>query len=184
MKMRINSKRGYSINPNCGDSFHMTSTILTDTQLRSELGDFNSIICFKALIFGLEEALGEKAASISAAAAGRLRGKSLVAELGFAGSKPDLETATAALRKALGEEGTRLCIIDKIEATETGYRVYCRETICSAGEPQGSSRTLSFTLGAVQGALETMMEQRLRGTQVESVLRGGQHDVIELAFRG
>ncbi|WP_026073156.1 hypothetical protein [Nodosilinea nodulosa] len=161
----------------------MTNATLTETQLRSELGDFNSIICFRALITGLEEALGEKAALISAIAAGRIRGKNLVAELGLAGQKPALEEATAAMSQALGKEGTRLCIIDKIEATDSGYRVYCRETVCSAGEPQGSSRTLSFTLGAVQGALETMMGQRLRGTQVESVLRGGQYDVIELNLR-
>lgn len=44
----------------------MTNATLTETQLRSELGDFNSITCFKALISGLEEALGEKAALISA----------------------------------------------------------------------------------------------------------------------
>lgn len=120
---------------------------------------------------------------ISAIAAGRLRGKNLVYELGLAESKPDLQTATAAMSKALGREGTRLCIIDKIEATDTGYRVFCRETVCSAGEPQGSSRTLSFTLGAIQGALEAMMGQRLRGSQVESVLRGSQYDVIALNFR-
>ena len=62
--------------------------------------------------------------------------------------------------------------------------MYCRETVCSAGEPQGSSRNLSFTLGAVQGAVEGMMSQRLRATQVESVLRGGDYDVVELTVLG
>ncbi|WOD38136.1 hypothetical protein [Nodosilinea sp. E11] len=161
----------------------MASTTLTETQFRSELGDFSSIVCFKALISGLEEALGEKAAYISVVAAGRLRGKTLVTELGLAGQKPDLAAAAIAMNQALGKEGTRLCIVDKIEAFDDGYRVYCRETVCSAGEPQGASTTLSFTLGAIQGALETMMEKRLRGTQVESVLRGSQHDIVELNFR-
>ena len=162
----------------------MSTTIVAENTLRSELGDFNSIICFRALIIGLEEALGDKAAQIAAVTAGRARGKNLVTELGLAGKKPDLELATSLIRKALGEEGTRLCIIEKIEATDTGYRVYCRETVCSAGEPQGSSRVLSFTLGAVQGAVESMMDQKLRGTQVESVLRGSNYDVVELQILG
>jgi len=144
----------------------------------------NSILCFKALANGLEEALGPKAALISIIAAGRARGKQLAADLGLAGTNPELEKATLLMQKALGAEGTRLCLIDKIEATETGFRVYCRETICSSGEPQGSSRTMSFTLGAIQGALESMMSQRLRGTQVESVLRGSTHDVIQLEIIG
>lgn len=162
----------------------MPTTILADTYLRSELGDFNSIVCFKALIKGLEEALGPKAALIAAVAAGRLRGKKLIADLGLTDKRPELKTATGLIRKALGEEGTRLCIIEKIETIEGGYQVYCRETVCSAGEEQGSSVGLSFTLGAVQGAVEAMMGERLRGTQVESVLRGSNYDVVELKVLG
>jgi len=158
----------------------MSTSTLVSTKLRPELDDFSSIICFKALAHGLEEALGEKAALIATIAAGRVRGKKLAADLGLAGSKPVLSKAADLMRAALGPDGTRLCLIDKIEAVEDGYRVYCRETICSAGEPQGSARTMSFTLGAVQGALEAMMGLRLRGTQVESVLRGSSHDVVEL----
>ena len=59
------------------------------------------------------------------------------------------------------------------------YRVFCRETICSAGEPQGSARTLSYTLGALQGVMEVATGKRLRGKQIESVLRGSSHDVAE-----
>jgi hypothetical protein len=33
------------------------------TQLRPELGEFNSIVCFKAVITGMEDSLGEKATS-------------------------------------------------------------------------------------------------------------------------
>jgi hypothetical protein len=158
----------------------MTDATLSTIGLRPELGAFSSIVCFKALANGLQEALGEKAALIATIAAGRARGKSLVGELGLTGSNPDLAKATALMSQALGQDGTRLCIIEKIEAVEHGYRVYCRETICSAGEPQGSPRTLSFTMGAVQGALEAMMGKRFRGTQVESVLRGSNYDVVEL----
>jgi hypothetical protein len=160
-----------------------TATTIGDP-LRSELGDFNSIICFKALINGLEEALGPKAAMIAAIAAGRARGKKLVISLGMVGTMPPLENVTQLMQKALGVEGTRLCLIDKIEAIENGFRVSCRETICSAGEPQGSDVRLSFTQGAIQGALESMMSKRLRGTQIESVLRGGSHDVIQFEILG
>lgn len=38
---------------------------------RPELGKFSSIICFKAAITGMEEALGEKATAIALIAAGR-----------------------------------------------------------------------------------------------------------------
>jgi hypothetical protein len=162
----------------------MSTATATDPLLRSELGDFNSIICFRALVNGLEEALGPKAAMIATVAAGRARGKKLALDLGLAGTSPDLGLATQLMQKALGIEGTKLCLIDKIEAIEIGFKVSCRETICSAGEPQGSDARLSFTQGAIQGALESMMGKRLRGTQIESVLRGGSHDVIQFEILG
>lgn len=160
------------------------STAALTKNLRTELGDFSSIVCFRALLNGLQEALGEKAALIAATAAGRARGKEISESLGLAGTDPDLDKATLYLQQALGVDGTKLCLIDKIEAVDSGYRVYCRETICSAGEVQGSSQPLSFTLGAIQGALESMMKKRLRGKQVESVLRGGTHDVAEFEVLG
>ncbi len=160
------------------------STAALTKNLRPELGDFSSIVCFRALVNGLQEALGEKAALIAATAAGRARGKQLSESLGLAGTEPDLDKATLYLQQALGADGTKLCLIDKVEAVDSGYRVYCRETICSAGEAEGSSAPLSFTLGALQGALESMMKKRLRGKQVESVLRGGTHDVAEFEVLG
>ena len=152
--------------------------------LRPELGDFVSIIGFRALLNGLQEAVGEKTALVVAIAAGRARGKELADSFGLAGKEPELDTITSSLQQALGINGTRFCLIDKIEAMDNGYRVYCRETIGSAGEAQGSTGTLSFTLGAIQGTLESIMNKRLRGKQVESVLRGGSHDVLEFEIFG
>ncbi|MEP1079738.1 hypothetical protein NDI52_30470 [Leptolyngbya sp. PL-A3] len=146
--------------------------------MRPELGDFSSVVCFKALVTGTEEALGEKAAAIALIAAGRIRGKQLVEQLGLTGKNVTAEEVTVILQKALGLEGTRLCIIDKIVNDSNVISVYCRETICSMGEVVGSSRNLTYTLGTIQGALEQAMGKRLRGKQVESVLRGGNHDVI------
>ena len=147
-------------------------------QLRPELGDFSSIVCFRAVVTGIEEALGEKAALISLIAAGRVRGKQVAQEMHIEPGQP-VEQIALAMQKALGSEGTRLCLVDKIEMAGDAYRVFCRETIGSAGEPQGSARTLSYTLGALQGVMEVATGKRLRGKQIESVLRGSSHDVAE-----
>ncbi|MBE7382154.1 MAG: hypothetical protein F6J95_012155 [Leptolyngbya sp. SIO1E4] len=162
----------------------MTVSISVDNKLRPELCDFSSIVCFKAIVTGIEEALGEKAALIALISAGRQRGKQLADSLGLVDGNYSLEEATQLMQKVLGKNGTRLCLIDSIEKLENGFRVACRETICSAGEAPGSPVNLSYTLGAIQGALETMFGVRLRGKQVESVLRGGNQDVIEFNTLG
>ena len=151
---------------------------------RQILGEFSSIVCFKAVVTGAEEALGEKAAAITLIAAVRNRGKQLAEQLGLNNETSNLDTVTSALQKALGKEGTRLCLVNRIEQSGETIKVYCQETICSAGEPQGSPRKLSFTLGALQGVLEKFTGKRLRGKQVESVLRGSDYDVIEFEIIG
>ena len=162
----------------------MTLSIFVENDLRPELGNFSSIVCFKALVTGIEEALGKKAAFIALVSAGRQRGKQLANTFGLVDSNYSLEESTAIMQKVLGEKGTRLCLIDSIERFENGFRVACRETICSSGEKQDSSINLSYTLGAIQGALEAIFDVRLRGRQVESILRGGTQDVIEFTTLG
>ena len=147
--------------------------------MRKELGDFNSIVCFKAAVTGMEEALGEKATAIALTTAGRTRGKKLAEDLGLVGSILSLDDAAEKLKKALGKEGTCLCIIDKIVAEGEIVKVYTSETFCSAGEPAGSPRKCTFTMGAVWGAVEQLMGKKFRGLHTESVLRGGTHDVFE-----
>ena len=161
-----------------------TAVIPSVAQLRSELGDFSSIICFKALVVGTEEVLGEKAAAIALIGAGRQRGRQVAEQLGLVGQGRSLDSVAEVLQAALGKDGTRLCIVEKIVETEDKIAVYCRETICSAGEPQGSPRKLTFTLGAVQGVVESVTGKRLRGQQTESVLRGSDFDVIEFEVIG
>ncbi len=148
--------------------------------LRPQLGDFSSIVCFKAVITGMEDALGDKATAIALITAGRARGKQLAESLGLSGSVESLEQAQAKLSQALGKEGTRLCIIDKIVTDGDTIKAYTSETVCSAGEAQGSDRKCTFTLGAVWGALEQILGKRFRGVHTESVLRGGTYDVFEL----
>ena len=149
------------------------------TQLRPELGEFNSIVCFKAVITGMEDSLGEKATAIALIAAGRARGKKLAQELGLDNSQISLDEAGSRLSQALGKDGTRLCKIDKIIEQGDAIQVYTSETVCSAGEPQGSSRSCTFTLGAVWGAIEQVTGKRLQGKHTESVLRGSSHDIFE-----
>ncbi|MBD1808266.1 hypothetical protein H6F98_22825 [Microcoleus sp. FACHB-SPT15] len=154
---------------------------VTLNPLRQELGDFSSIVCFKAVVVGVEEALGEKAAAIALISAGRQRGKKLAADLGLVNGIEtiSLEDVTGKVSEVLGTGGTRLCIIDKIEQDGDVYKVYARETLCSAGESLGSNRKCTFTLGAIQGFLEAFLGKRLRGTHTKSVLLGDTHDVLE-----
>ncbi|MGB3652502.1 MAG: hydrocarbon-binding protein [Rivularia sp. (in: cyanobacteria)] len=146
--------------------------------LRPKLGDFSSIICFKAAIVGMEDALGEKATAIALISAGRQRGKSLAKELGLEGLM-SLEDVVTKLRSALGEEGTKLCIVESISEEGGVIKVYTSETLCSADEEEGSPRKCTYTMGAVWGALEQSLGKRFQGKHTESVLRGGKNDVFE-----
>jgi predicted hydrocarbon binding protein len=146
---------------------------------RFQLGDFSSIICLKAMIIGMEDALGAKATAIALTTAGRKRGKDLVKSLNLSGSKGSLEDISSELRAALGEGGTRLCIINKIESTDEVFKAYITEDICTSGEPDGSDRKCLFTLGAVWGALEEITGKRLQGKHTDSVLKGSQYNVFE-----
>jgi hypothetical protein len=156
----------------------------TSTTIRADLSDFSSIVCFKAVITGMEDALGEKATAIALISAGRARGKGLAKELGLSGATQDLNVVCQKLDAAIGKNGTRLAGIAKIEQTEDLIRVYTYETICSAGEATGSPRKCTFTLGAVWGAIEETMGVRLQGSQTDSVLRGGSHDIFEFKTLG
>lgn len=147
--------------------------------LRQELGDFSSVVCLKAVITGMEDSLGSKTCAIALVAAGRIRGKKLAQDLGLVNSSISLDEAAQKMRQVLGKDGTRLCKIEKISQDGDVIKVYTSETVCSAGEEQGSSRTCTFTLGAVWGALEQITGKRLEGKHTESVLRGGKHDVFE-----
>jgi predicted hydrocarbon binding protein len=151
---------------------------------REKLGGFVSIVCFKGVITGMEEALGEKATAIALISAGRTRGKNLATELGLAGANPSLEDLASKLDHALGENGTRLCKVDKIEEDGDTIKVYTHETVCSAGEPQGSPRKCTYSMGAVCGAIETIQNKRYRAQHTDSVLRGGSHDVFEMTAMG
>ena len=151
-------------------------------RLREELGDFNSVVCLKAIMTGMEDILGVRATAVSLTSAGRIRGKAVFDEMRVSKGEP-LEVVTARLNAVLGRDGTRLCVVDRIERDGEVLLVSTRETVCSAGEEAGSDRKCTYTLGVIWGALEQVLGKRFRGVQVESVLRGGSHDVFRFEER-
>jgi predicted hydrocarbon binding protein len=158
--------------------------MLNTLSSRPTLGQFSSIVCFKSVITGMEEALGEKATAIALISAGRKRGKELAQELGLSNTNPSFEAIATQLNAAVGANGTHLTAVDKIVQDGDIIKVYCSETICSAGEPEGSDRKCTFTMGAVWGALSEITGKKFRGTHTESVLRGGTYDVFEFSPLG
>ena len=50
---------------------------------RKELGDFNNVVCFKAVITGVEDTLGAEAAGVVFKRAGHVRGYDLAKESGI-----------------------------------------------------------------------------------------------------
>jgi hypothetical protein len=150
--------------------------------LRPLLGDYSSIVCTKAIVVGIEQALGERAAHVALINAGRARGRQ-IAEQHVGKTSIALADTTPLLNAAIGVSGTRLCVVERVEEQGETVRITLSETLCSAGEPPGSPRVLTFTMGAIQGVFEVLTGRALKARQVESVLRGGAYDVIELNNR-
>jgi hypothetical protein len=146
------------------------------TSHREKLGDFSSVVCFKAVIVGVEDTLGEDGAAVVFTRAGRVRGQQLAISLGLGGKPLPLEELAGTLDAALGVNGTRLCSVEKASMDGENIVIDTQETVCSAGEVNGSSRKCTFTLGAIWGALETATGTAYIGEHTESVLRGGKSD--------
>ncbi len=144
--------------------------------VRPELGEMMSLICFKAAIVGVEDTLGEDGAAVVFIRAGKVRGNTVAQQAGLVGTKAPVEVLVKALDGLLGKTGTQLCRV--VGASVQGEQIIIDtlETVCSANEPQGSSRKCTFTLGAVWGALESVMDKRYLGEHTDCVLRGGATD--------
>ena len=143
---------------------------------RPTLGDFSSVVCFKAVITGVEDTLGTDGAAVVFTRAGKVRGQNLAQSLGVAGANVPVEEMAQLLNGAIGKDGTRLTGVESVRREGENYVVDCYDTVCSAGEPQGSDRKCTFTLGAVWGALEAITGQTFLGEHTESVLRGAPYD--------
>ncbi|MFQ3578400.1 MAG: hypothetical protein SNJ52_05250 [Verrucomicrobiia bacterium] len=146
-------------------------------KLRPNLDDFFSLICFKAVIAGMEDILGKEGTSAALIAAGRKRGRDVADSLGITGKNLPTSEIAKSLNEVFGEKGTRLCIISEVtETPDNGYLVKTRETICMAGEPAGSSQSCTFTLGAVIGCLEAITNKLLVGKHVTKITDGSPTD--------
>ena len=143
---------------------------------RGTLGDFASISSFKALIAGLEDILGSEAAGVVFIRAGRLRGQRLVEDWGVGHLQLPLEKLGHLLDAAFGHDGTRLCNVERMEASGPNIIVNLTDTICSVSEPRGSTRRCTYTLGAIWGALETLTGVRYLACQSGSILSGDPYD--------
>ncbi|WP_043804198.1 hypothetical protein [Deinococcus gobiensis] len=151
-------------------------TTATDSYVRSELGEFSSVVCFKAVIVGVEDTLGPDGAAVVFTRAGKVRGRDLVASLNLTGSNVPVEQLAGLLNQAIGRDGTRLAAVHRAYYEGENVVIETQDTVCSAGEPQGSDRKCTFTLGAVWGALEAVTGNTYLGEHTESVLRGGTSD--------
>jgi predicted hydrocarbon binding protein len=146
---------------------------------RDKLGQFSSIECFRAVVEGMTEALGDKATAVALIAAGRMHGKQLAEDLGLKGATQSLDDATQQLTQALGADGARLCIIDKIVKEGDTVKVYTLETLCAIGGTEAEPPKCTFTLGLVWGVMSELLQQKLLGKHTQSVLRGDAYDLFE-----
>lgn len=146
--------------------------------IRQTLGDFCSIVCFKHVILGIEDVLGTDGAATVLIRAGVMRGQEVAKEAKLTGTNPAVETLASTLNQYLGKEGTCLCSVDSVAQNGDTYVVTTSDTVCSAGEPAGGDRHCTYTLGAVQGFLQSILGKTFVGRHTESVLRGGSADVF------
>jgi len=156
---------------------------MTEHTLRKNLGDFNSIICFRAIVVGLEKIMGTEAARGNLIRAGKLRGAEVVQDLNLSKTDKPISEWLPIVAGAIGKEGTCLCELVRVEQKDNKFLVYLSDTICSADEEQGSDRKLSFTQGAILGAVEELTGHRMSSEQVGSILRGDDYDIVELTIR-
>ncbi len=133
----------------------------TKTTARPTLGDYMSLICFHYLRQGTEDIAGRAAI----VAAGRNRGSDLCESLGLNGATSDGAVMTEKLYDALGEAGTRLCLVDSVTQQPDGsYEVHIHEGACTAGV-QSAVPYCAFTMGVFVGAISAMTNTRMLGRE-------------------
>ncbi len=138
----------------------------TSNTLRPQLGDFVNVMDYKALLDGIEDNLGSKAAAVIIGAAGRTYGKKIATTLGASMESKDLPTILNRLNTSLGVEGTRLCLIKEVSQQENFIRVKVSEPVEMSGENSGSIRLCPFTLGILGGFIDQIMQKRHQARQI------------------
>ena len=143
---------------------------------RPTLGPFMSLICFQYLRVGTEE-VAERAPVV---ASGRQRGYDLVEQLGLLGSTSDPSVIQQKLNAALGENGTRLCLVNAVIAKpDGGYEVRISEGACTAGQ-SSSTPFCAFTMGVFIGAIHAITGKRVNGQEVQCCACGASECVYQI----
>lgn len=149
---------------------------------RDKLGMLSSIESFRAIVEGMTDALGDKATAVALTSAGRKHGKEVAETLCLKGTTQNLEDVTKQIKELLGENGTRLCLIDRIVQQGDVIKVYTEETICAIGGTEENPPKCTFTLGLVWGILSELLQSKMKANQTESVLRGDRYDLFEFTI--
>ena len=143
---------------------------------RPTLGSFMSLTCFQYLRVGTED-VADRAPIV---ASGRQRGFDLVEQLGLLGSTVDGAVMQQKLNGALGEKGTRLCIVKSISTKpDGGYEVRVVEGACTAGQ-HADKPLCAFTLGVFIGAIHAMTGNRVRGTETQCCACGADECIYQI----
>jgi len=143
---------------------------------RPTLGSSMSLICFQYLRTFTEEVAGRA----PIVAAGRQRGYNLVEGLGLLGATTDGAVMQERLNRALGAEGTSLCLVNAIQAKPNGgYEVHISEGACTAGQHSGEP-VCAFTLGVFIGAIHGMTGTRMKGVETTCSACGADECVYQI----
>lgn len=143
---------------------------------RPTLGPYMSLTCFQYLRVGTED-VADRAPIV---AAGRRRGYDLIEHLQLKGAALDGEQLRARLDAALGCEGTRLCIVQRVTARpEGGYEVRIAEGACTAGQTSAMPHC-AFTLGVFIGAFHALTGTPMRGHETECCACGAPSCVYQI----
>jgi hypothetical protein len=125
---------------------------------RPTLGPFMSVVCFRYLHDDAEELAGQ-ALIIDA---GRQRGRDLIESLQIECNGDCAEKIYNELSKALGPDGTRLCLIESVTAKDNGgYEV--RSFECASP---------TYTLGVLIGAISAITGKTMLGHETEVTGKG------------
>jgi len=143
-------------------------------KLRNQLDDFMSIVCFKAAIRGMEDILGEEGTAAALISAGRQRGRDVAEALDMVNANPEVTQLAPALDGAFGLQGTKLCHIAEVTQTDNGFLVKAQDTVCMSGEPEGTSRRCTYTLGAIVGFFEAAYGKSYMAKHVAQTTAGAE----------
>jgi predicted hydrocarbon binding protein len=104
--------------------------------------------------------------------AGRLRGRSVIADLGLEGAKLDDEKLLHLFDDIFGINGTRLCRVTEVSSDETGaYVVKLIEGACTH-QLQTTEPMCVYTLGVFMGALQAVTGAAMQGTETTCEAQG------------